>query len=184
MRCGTRKPQMATVGRELDLGATTELRRALKRDYFPHLAERGFTIDERAAPHFMDFRRIRGERLHFINLQWEKYGRPRFKFSFGMASCMGTVSHGEAVSPEDVDPGSAPSYCCLYPTGDGSRTAHWFRQDQPLLKALFTGRRLRPVEDVVGDLLRLDPQVEQFFETGRLGRNCRQTVNRWAEDAA
>lgn len=166
------------------MGTTTELRRALKRDYFPRLADRGFSIDQRAAPQFVDFRRIVGERLHFINFQWEKYGRPRFKFSFGMASRMGTVSHGEAVNAEDVDPGSAASYCCLYPTGDGSRTAHWFRQDQTLLKTVFTGRRMRPVGDVIDDLLRLDPQVEQFFQTEQLGPNCRQTFNRWAKDAA
>ena len=166
------------------MGTTTELRRALKRDYFPKLAERGFSIDERAAPHLLDFRRIIGERLHFIKFQWEKYGRPRFKFSFGMAGLRGTVAHGERVPAVDVDPGSAVSYCCLYPVGGGSRTAHWFRQDQTLLRFMLTGRRMRPVGDVIGDLLRLDPQVEEFFQTERLGSSCRQTFNRWAKDAA
>jgi hypothetical protein len=166
------------------MGSTTDLRRALKTSYFPELFELGFHMDQRQAPNFIDFRRRKDDRVEFISIQWEKSGRPRFKLSFGATSSVGTFAHGKHVPPEDVDPGSAPSYCCIYPTGDGSSTRHWFRQDRPLYQRILGRGRLRPTEEVLADLRRLQPQVEEYFQTGTIGSNCRMTTNAWAANAA
>ena len=166
------------------MGTTTDLRRALKTGYFAELRGLGFDIDQRHAPSFIDFRRFKGDRVEFISIQWEKSGRPRFKLSFGAASIKGTLAHGKHVRPEDIDPGSAPTYCCIYPTGDGSSTRHWFRQDRSLWQFLLGRSRLRPAEEVLADLRRLHPQVDDYLRTGSIGANCRLDNNAWAANAA
>lgn len=166
------------------MGTTTALRNALKTRYFAELREVGFKMDQRHAPNFIDFRRFKDDRVEFISIQWEKSGRPRFKLSFGAASGHGTIVHGKHVPAEDVDPGSAPTYCCIYPTGDGSSTMHWFRQDRSLWQLLLGQSRLRPAEEVLADLQRLHPQVEDYFRTATIGANCRLNTNAWAANVA
>ena len=166
------------------MGTTTTLRRALKVKFFAHLLSTGFEIDQRHAPHFVDFRRFKPDKVEFISIQWEKSGRPRFNLMFGTTGRNGTISHGKHVQPEDVDPGSAPAYLCLYPLGNGSSTRHWFRMDRTLWQSILKGTRLRDANEVITDVQRLSSQVDDFFSTGQVGPNCRQIVNPWAANAA
>jgi hypothetical protein len=166
------------------MGTTTALRRALKAEYFAQLLVTGFEADQRHAPHFLDFRRIKPDRIEFISIQWEKSGRPRFKLMFGTTGRNGTISHGKHVQPSDVDPGSAPVYHCLYPLGDGSSTRHWFRQDRSLWQSILKRTRLRDTKEVISDVQRLSSQVDEYFRTGRVGPNCRKVINPWASNAA
>jgi len=166
------------------MGTTTALRRALKVKFFAHLLSTGFEIDQRHAPHFMDFRRLKPDRVEFISIQWERFGRPRFKLMFGTTGRNGTISHGKHVQPRDVDPGSAPVYICLYPVGNGSSTRHWFRQDRTLWQAILKGARLRDADEVISDVQRLSSQIEAYFNSVQVGQNCRQITNSWSANAA
>jgi hypothetical protein len=158
------------------MGTTTDLRRALKADVYPLLARRGFAIDQRHSPQFTDFRRTRGHVVDFIEFQWEKYGRPRFKFSFGTVSASGTVGGGMHTLAADMGPGQAPSYVCLYPKGNGTSTRHWFCQDaRPLLH--FLGFQPRPASQVSTELVALLPEVDEYFLSGKAGLHCFEHAN-------
>jgi hypothetical protein len=158
------------------MGSTTDLRRALKRDVFPLLIERGFTIDQRHAPQFIDFRRSRGDRVDFVEFQWEKSGRPRFKLSFGTVSSGGTIAHAVHTPAQDVGPGQAPVYVCLYPNGTGSSTRHWFCQDAPFWARLF-GSPPRPPTEVAAQLVALLPEVDGYLLNSIMGPHCFETPN-------
>ena len=66
------------------MGRTTDLRREMKRRFFPAMIDSGFSVDMRNAPSFVDFRRITPDAIQAFDIQWEKYGRPRFVINFGM----------------------------------------------------------------------------------------------------
>ena len=165
------------------VGRTTALRRELKARFFPFMAAKGFAIDQRHAPHFQEFRRVVGDRIQFLELQWEKYGRERFTVNFGHASVKGTICYDKHISPNDVGPGQAPRYCRLHPNGDGSSTRHWFRQDRPLISALCARSRLYTPDQPVRQLIDLFEEVEQYWESGVVGSHSNLIVNKWARDA-
>lgn len=165
------------------MGTTTELRQALKAEIFPRLVERGFAIDQRHSPQFVDFRRTRGDRVDFIEFQWEKYGRPRVKLSFGHVSAQGTIACGVHTPAQDVGPGQAPRYICLYPRGNGSSTRHWFCQDAALWARLL-GRQPRTATEVASELAALLPEVDAYLDHGQLGPHCIDHPNPPFADAA
>jgi hypothetical protein len=158
------------------MGRTTELRRALKSDVFPLLAERGFAIDERNMPGLVDFRRTRGDRVDFMEFQWEKYGRPRFRLSFGTVSSRGTIAQGIHTPARDMGPGQAPLYVCLYPRGTGSSTRDWFCQDAPFWIRVF-GWPARAPSEVIAELLALLPEIDEYLLAGKMGPHCFATPN-------
>jgi hypothetical protein len=123
-----------------------------------------------------------GGRIEFVEIQWEKYGRPRFVVSFGHASAKGTICFGENIAPNEVGPGQAPQYCRLHPTGNGSSTRHWFRQDRPLVSALLARSFLYPADVPVQQLIELFAEVENYFESGIVGQHSQLIVNAWAHD--
>ncbi|HEU4780891.1 MAG TPA: hypothetical protein VFS58_13495 [Steroidobacteraceae bacterium] len=155
------------------VGRTTDLRRALKEIFIPFVRERGFEIDNRHAPGFVDFRRARGGRVEFLEIQWDNKGRPRFKFSFGSVAEAGSDCHGTRVAAGDVGPGQAPRYVSLFPNGNGSSTRHWFCQDNSFVKTVLSLRGSRPPEEVCIELLGFFPEVEAYFEYDAVGPHCR-----------
>ena len=81
---------------------TTDLRRAIKKRFVPLLEGKGFQTDPRYMPQFLIFRRFTPERIHVCDIQWEKYGRPRFVVNFGSSAPLGVVCHGADIEPNDV----------------------------------------------------------------------------------
>jgi hypothetical protein len=67
------------------MGRTTDLRREIKRRFFPVMADKGFSLDMRDAPFFVGFRRMTSEAIYVCDIQWEKYSRPCFVINFGNA---------------------------------------------------------------------------------------------------
>lgn len=166
------------------MGTTTSLRQALKSKFVPFMQTRGFELDQRNAPHFLEFRRIHGEEMQLVEIQWEKYGKPRFKVTAASASRKGVVCHGKMIEATEIGTGQAPSYVALYPTGSGSSTRHWFRQDKSLISALVSGNRLHAPEEIVEKLTTLYPELEEYFRTREPGAHCRIHVNDWSQNAA
>ena len=72
----------------------------------------------------------------------------------------------------------------LYPTGNGGSTRHWFRQDQTLIAALFSGNRLYPPEETVNKLMQLYPELEDYFSTREPGAHCKTHVSAWSQNAS
>ena len=116
------------------MGRTTELRREIKRRFFPAMTAKGFSTDMRYAPFFVGCRRMTPQGIHVCDIQWDKYGRPRFVINFGKCSLAGVICHGQPVRPEDVTASETPLRGRLAP-GRHSTVGGWFRQDRPLIES-------------------------------------------------
>jgi hypothetical protein len=156
------------------MGKTTELRKALKRVFFPFAESRGFAIDQRDAPTFTTFRRTAGNVLQIFDVQWEKYGRPRFVINFGTCPASGLVLPDQTIPPGQVLAAWTPQGGRLQPR-PGATTGSWFRQDRPFLMRLFGATILRPAPEVVTHLMQLFPEVEAYWSAGIIGRHLRIT---------
>jgi len=150
------------------MGKTTDLRRELKKRFYPFVAEHGFQIDMSHSPFSVDFRRITAERMDVFDLQWEKYGRPRFVLNFGQCSPNGAVHFGEQIPPDKVLFYMGSSSGQLQPQ-KGSGTRAWFRQDRSFFRRVVLRHQPRPPAHVVDELLCLFPELEAWFQHRRLG---------------
>jgi hypothetical protein len=154
------------------MGRTTALRQAIKRTFVPFLAERGFSPDMRHAPWFLTFRQISAHAVHVCDIQWEKYGRPRFVVNFGKCSAKGVIFLDEHLLPGDIFPANTPVHGRLQP-GKSPNTGSWFRQDRPVFRSLFSTMKLYPPDEVVAQLVSLFAEVEEFWRTGTIGPHIR-----------
>jgi hypothetical protein len=154
------------------VGRTTQLRRAIKNDFVPYLRDKGFSVDMRRAPQFFTFRRIGVDAVYVCDVQWEKYGRPRFVVNFGRCSAQGVVLRGGHVRPADVFPPDTSDYGRLYP-GRSRTISGWFRQDRPFFERLIFGSKSYPVEKVTSQLMMMFGEIENFWETGSFGPHLR-----------
>ena len=155
------------------MGPTTELRRAVKAMVLPHAAARGFTIDQRLAPASITFRRRAGGAVHIFEMQWDTYGRPRFRVHFGTCPGDGLRVNGVTHSPDDTLATWCPDRGSLQP-GRGAHRGLWFRQDATLVQRLLGSPRLRDPADVVGGFLALFPSLERYWTDGEVGPHLRQ----------
>jgi hypothetical protein len=165
------------------MGRTTELRRELKRRFYPVAERHGFILDMQSAPFGIDFRRISPASVDVFDLQWEKYGRPRFVVNFGKCPGGGATHLGERFPPDRVLSYMGPVHGRLQP-GSGTRTTSWFSQDRPLLQQLLLRRGNRSPAAVVDSLLTLFPELEEWFQRGAVGPHLRLSPNPWLREAA
>lgn len=146
------------------MGNTTDLRREIARIFVPHVERNGFTMDKRDLPAFLRFWRIKGDAAHLFDIQWEKYGRPRFVVNFGRCPATGLIIRGKHYAPQDVLASWAPEGGRLQPQ-PGTSSRSWFRQDKPLLQSLFSREKLRPADEVIAvDLLCHFVEVDLWWE--------------------
>jgi hypothetical protein len=155
------------------MGSTTHLRRALKAAFFTHAAERGFAIDDSHQPHWTTFRRRVGSSVQIFEVQWDKYGRPRFVLHFGTCPAEGLNLNGTIHKPDETLPTWCPDRGTLQPRR-GTGTRSWFRQDSTLLQRLLGRPPLRDPADVVRELLAAFPELERYWDNGEVGPHLRQ----------
>jgi hypothetical protein len=137
------------------MGRTTDLRQAVKRDFVPFLRDKGFTLDMSDAPRLYRFRKIDSDVVLECNVQWEKYGSPRFILNFSKRGSKGLIASGRL----------GPSQ---------RRTlAGWFRQDRPWPSRLISFSKLYPAEQVVARLIALFGEVEAYWKSGTVGPHMR-----------
>ncbi len=154
------------------MGNTTELRREIKQTFVPFAEARGFKLDRRYSPQFLEFRRVTEREMHLFDIQWEKYGKPRFVVNFGKCPAHGAVFNGEMLSPGLVRPAHCSVNGRLQP-GKGPMTSNWFRQDKPFLARLLSRESLYPPGQVVGELVSLFPELEAYWRDGITGPHLR-----------
>lgn len=154
------------------MGNTTELRREIKRTFVPFAEARGFNFDQRYSPQFFEFRRIIDGKLHLFDIQWEKYGKPRFVVNFGKCPAAGVEFNGEMLSPDHVRPAHCSVKGRLQP-GKRPMTSSWFRQDKPLLARLLSREPLYSPGQVVGELITLFHELEAYWQDGNSGSHLR-----------
>jgi hypothetical protein len=164
------------------MGRTTELRTSIKAAFIPFMLDKGFDVDRRNLPSFLDFRKIGGGRVYVCDIQWEKYGRPRFALNFGSCGPSGVICHGSEIGPSDVTTSSTPCGGRLT-ARPGGTTRSWFRQDCSLVKSIVSGSRLKPAGSVVTELIDLFCEVEAFWSNGSIGPHIRiLPVRTWTKD--
>lgn len=152
------------------MGTTTTLRNEIKHRFIPHVVQQGYTLDMRDAPTFWLFRRQEGAGVRLFSIQWEKYGRPRFRFDFGTCPAEGLNFNGKQVDWKDMHPHWLPEVASLKP-GRGSQSGLWFRQDPTLLNRMLGAPALRPASEVVDALLAMYPEVEAYWTNGATGKH-------------
>ena len=154
------------------MGKTTELRHELKRRFLPALERAGFELDLSDAPRLFRFRRMDTTEAHILEIQWEKYGRPRFVLNFGRCPSSGVYVRGEHFPIERVLAGWLKDGGRLQPKS-GAGVGSWFRQDKPLIMRLFSSEKLFPVAAVVDEVLTLYPEIEGYWSHGQIGPHLR-----------
>ena len=150
------------------MGRTTELRRALKTQFFAHAIGRGFVVDERHQPGTTTFRRRAGNGVHVFDVQWEKYGKPRFAVHFGTCPSEGLLVNGVTHLPDETLATWCADAGTLRPRR-GSSAHAWFRQDAAWWERLVGRRALRDPADVVAELLAVFPELERYWVSGDVG---------------
>jgi hypothetical protein len=155
------------------LGRTTNLRRELKRRFYPLAKRRGFVIDLSGGPDSTDFRRMAQDGVDVFDIQWEKYGRPRFVVNFGKCPPHGVLHLGQVVPPEKLLSYMGPAVGRLQPGQSGSTTRSWFCQDPPLLQRALLRRPDRPATEVIDQLIELFTEMDVWFQTGEAGPHLR-----------
>ena len=150
------------------MGTTTEIRREIKQRFIPFALERGFVLDQKHAPTFLEFRRQTGEVAHLFDVQWEKYGRPRFVVNFGTCPIEGLRVQEKTIPVAEVMASWVPDRGRLQPR-KGTSSSAWFRQDRPLLVRLVSSMKVVPAFQVVDRLLALFPELEDYWANGRVG---------------
>lgn len=155
------------------MGRTTDLRRALKTRFFAYARDRGFAVDERRQPVSTLFHRRVGQSVQIFEVQWEKYGRPRFAVHFGTCPAEGLSVRGTLHPPGETFPTWCPDAGRLQPR-DGTSSQSWFRQDATLLQRLLGRPPLRDPGEVVDEVVALFPELERYWQTGEVGRHMRR----------
>jgi hypothetical protein len=166
------------------MGRTTELRQAIKAQFLPLMVSRGFEPDLSRMPQCLTFRKRTPDKVYVCDIQWEKYGRPRFIVNFGRCGARGVVCHGNEIDPTKIFTPDTPERGRLAP-GSGVTISSWFRQDRTLFEWLLTRSRLKPPDDLVSDLIRLFSEVEEYWSTGKLARHVRlmpRLPENWTHD--
>jgi hypothetical protein len=154
------------------MGKTTELRRQIKAEFVPFMIAKGFEIDSRHAPQFLCFRRVTPDVVYVFDIQWDKYGSPRFKLNFGKCCGAGTIVFEEHVHPADIFSWQTPNHGTLAP-GSHISTSGWFRHDRPLLSRLIGRSKFYPAAEVIALLEQLFLEVEAFWYSGTIGDHIR-----------
>jgi hypothetical protein len=157
------------------VGRTTELRREIRKRFFPFMTAKGFETNLRHAPQFFEFRKMVSDAIYLCDIQWDKRGTPRFILNFGKCGKSGAIAFGRLVSPDDVTSAHCSDRGRLHPVPGRTSwtTGNWFRQDRPLLSRLVSRSVLYPPEAVVDTLLSLFVEVEAYWENGIIGKHLR-----------
>jgi hypothetical protein len=149
------------------MGTSSDLRRELKSRFIPWATARGFSVDTRLQPRSTIFRRRTSSRVELFEVQWDKYGTPRFVVRFGTCPPAGLQVNADVFPAEETLPTWCDDSGSLQP-GRGFSTRSWFRQDSTLVQRLLRQPARRPA-DVVDELLALFPEVERYWATGAVG---------------
>lgn len=157
------------------MGTTTPLRQELKRRFWPMVEAQGFLRDETHAPTWVTFRRHGDAVTHVFDIQWDKWGRPRFVVNFGQCGPDGIEFRGQTLPRETVLAGwlAVTGQGGWLQPGRGSSTRSWFRQDPTLVRILIGQRALREPRAVVDELIGLFPEVGAWWDRGAIGPHLR-----------
>ncbi len=155
------------------MSRTTELRDELKSRFYPLVLETGFSLDKGQGPYFRSFRKIDNDKLYVIELQWEKYHRPRFVINFGQCEAKGVEFCGRYLNADEACPVHMAKQGRLYPRKVWLESSlSWFCQDRYFLLRWF-GFKNFPASKIVDQAIEAFLELEQFWATGEKSERIR-----------
>lgn len=131
---------------------TSELRNEINKTFAPFVESKGFFLKKKTRI-FYDFEKITSDSVYMFNIQWEKYGSPRFVINFKI---------------DDND--TLSSWGRLQPK-NGASTCSWFRQDRCWILNILFPRK--PQKKIIKQLINLFPEVEDYISSGRIGKHLK-----------
>jgi len=134
------------------------LREAVKKHFYPFAEAKGFARAKSTHPHFTTFRRIEPDVVHVFDVQWDKYGRPRFVINFGEV--------GSGASTASVETQDCKVLCRLQPDKTSPR---WWRLRKPWSEILRTGRFRYTPKEVVDRVIASFFEVEEWWAEKKEG---------------
>ena len=144
------------------MNKTAVLRQTLKERFYPFAEERGF-LRGKASSLFTPFRRTRGQEVHVFDIQWDKYGAPRFVINFGEAPSTGVEISGELVRPDHLE-----TYHCSrrgrLQRKRGGSMGTWFQMRKPFIEAFTSLRWDYRAEEVVAQVITSFHELETWWE--------------------
>ena len=144
------------------MARATALRDAVAEGFYPFVERRGFVRGASRHPLFTVFRRTGREAVHVFEIQWDKWGEPRFVINFGEAPIGGLDVNGEHVSANDVQPYHCAALGSLK-RRRGPTERCWFQLKRPWLDALASMRRTYYPHEVVDQLIDRFAEIETWW---------------------
>jgi hypothetical protein len=157
-------------------GDARPLRKDIKERFYPLLEGLGYR--RRSTSLSTTFRRVVGDRVRIVQLNWDKYHRPSFAIVFGETPNSVIPSPLGDVTLEAVEPCHSEALGSLQrkPRSQFVGDA-WFKLRKPLFEALTTMRLRYAPHEVVDQLLRTYPEIERWFEAREVGPHIRMLRN-------
>jgi hypothetical protein len=155
-------------------GDSKLLRNGIKRRFYPLLNQLGFKKGKTNSIE-VTFRRFFEDRVHIVQLCWDKYHNPSFSVLFGECpNAVISLPIGD-FQPEFLEPYHSKALGFLLRSHRQSISNCGFRLQKPYIE-MITSRRIRyETNEVVDQLIKYYPQVEHWFETKEVGPNINVT---------
>ena len=134
------------------MSKTSELRNEISNKFIPFVEEKGFKLTKKTRI-FFNFEKHTPEKLYIFNIQWGKDGSPRFVINFKINDS-NTLSSWGRLQPKN-----------------GTSTCSWFNQDRCWLLNFLLPQK--PAERIVKQLIKLFPEVEEFINSGKVGKHLK-----------
>ncbi len=150
------------------MGRTTALRGALRTVFYPHVEARGFVVDKIHQPQFTVFRRHVGATVQVFDIQWDKYGNPRFVLNFGEAPADGVVRQGKPVPANSIEVFDCSPMLRLQRKRGGTM-ACWFQLRRRPLQQLTSLSRDHTPEQVAAAVVESLAEVEEWWKSKTRG---------------
>ncbi len=142
---------------------TQLLRKEVEKTFFPFVEARGFKAG-RANALYRPFLRMRGDEVHWFNIQWEKSHRPYFVLNFSEFSC-DAVGYVDGEEVRLLDDFRAIDWLGRVQRRRGGDLSNWFGLRKRLPEALRTFSTKYAPSEVVEDLIRGFEELEQWWDT-------------------
>ncbi|MRW89104.1 hypothetical protein GJ699_03810 [Duganella sp. FT80W] len=137
------------------------LRASFKRLFYPFAESRGFVRIPSSDPFFTEFRKVDGDLIYTLDVQWDKYHRPYFVFNFNAVE-------GGSVKPR------TQSGRLQRTRGAGLNS--WFHLKRPWLEVIRTLRIHYEPDEVVEYAIACFPEIEAWWANGEEGKHIVQPV--------
>lgn len=108
--------------------------------------------------------------VHVFDVQWDKYGKPRFVVNFGEAPTEGVLRYGVPVEARNVEVFDCKPMLRLQRRRGGSMGC-WFQLRRPVLRQLLTFQREYTPEEVVREVLVIFSEAEEWWSSRAKGRH-------------